>query len=93
VGEDERDDDFAECGAADHPLVVVAAAVMVGAVEFAAGQGLDEPVEEAFVAGVHADGDLGLAAIAAEVALACEDAEEIARREVVHAALRGLEQG
>lgn len=85
---EEGDDDFAEGCAAGHPLVVVAAAVVVGAVELAPGDRFKEPVEEPFVAGVHTDGDLGLAAIAAEVAFAGEDADEVARREVVHAALQ-----
>lgn len=88
----EDGDEGAEGGSAGHPLVVVAAAVVVGAVEAAAGDGIEEPVEEGFVAGVHSEDDVGLAAVAAEVAFADEEAEEKARGEGVGAERRVHDQ-
>ena len=57
--------------------------MVVRAVEAGAGDGIEEPVEEGFVPGVHAQGDVGLAAVAPEVALADEEAEEEAGGEGV----------
>lgn len=76
VGGDEGGQLRAEEVASGHPLVVGAASVVVGPVEAAARDTVGEPTEETFVAGVHAEGDLRLASVSPEVALAGEDAEQ-----------------
>jgi len=59
-----------------HPLEVAAAAVVVGTVELASGEGLLEPAEEGLVVGVHPQGDVGLPAISSEVAFADQESQE-----------------
>lgn len=78
----EGDEVVAKGLAPDHPLVVAPSSVVVGAVELAAGEGLLQPEEEGFVVRVHAECDLGLSPVAAEVAFADEDSEEEAGLEV-----------
>lgn len=79
---EQGDELFAEGGAADHPLEVTTPAVVVGAVELAAWEMLLKPPEECLVIGVHAEGDLGLATVSAEVPFTHQDAEEEACFEV-----------
>ena len=74
--EQDREDGVAEEGAPCHPLVVVAAVVAVRTVELAPRKGPLEPEEEGLVADMHAERDLRLSPVAAEVALADEDADE-----------------
>jgi hypothetical protein len=50
--------------------------VRVGAIEASPRKGLLEPAEEALVADVHAECDVGLTSVAAEVAFADEQAED-----------------
>jgi hypothetical protein len=77
-----RDHLATEAVAASHPLVVVPAAVVVGAVEPAPRDGRDQPSEEPLVPEVHPQGDLRLAAIPAEVPLPDQQAEQEADRQV-----------
>src|ERR1019366_4885277 len=83
VGGDERDHHLAKVVAAGHPLVVVAPAVVVGAVEPPAWEGSGQPSEQLLVADVHPQGDLRLAPVTAEVSLPDEQAEQIAHGEAV----------
>jgi hypothetical protein len=82
VAVDEGGELLAEEAPPSHPLEVAATAVVVGAVEDATGKGALQPAEEPLVAGVHPQCHLGLTAIAAEVALAGEDAEQVAHLQV-----------
>src|SRR5262245_47325563 len=68
----DREELVAESGPPHHPLVVAPAVMGVGAVEAAARKRGLEPTEQTLVADVHAQRDLGLASVAAEVALAHE---------------------
>ena len=65
-----------------HPLVIGSAAVVVGAVQAAAREAVHQPLEQSFVTGVHAQDDLRLASIAAEGALADEEADKKATLEI-----------
>ena len=56
---------------------------MVRTVELASGEVALNPPEELLVICVHAESDLGLAPVTAEVALADEDAEKIADFELL----------
>ena len=71
-----------ERAAAGHPLEIVAVAVVIRPVELAAWKPRLEPAEQSLVAYVHAQGDLRLTPITAEVALADEDPEQQAALEV-----------
>lgn len=72
----ERHELFPEEGSPGHPLEVASAAVVVGTVELASGEGLLEPAEEGLVVGVHPQGDVRLAAVSSEVAFADEEPQE-----------------
>jgi hypothetical protein len=72
----EGEERFLKVGASGHPLVVVALAVVVGAVTLSAREGAFDPFEEGEVVDVEFEGDLGLAAVAAEGRAGYEDAEE-----------------
>lgn len=76
VSVEERDQFFSEEGSSGHPLEVAAAAVVVGTVELASGEGLLEPAEEGLVIGVHPQGDVRLAAVSSEVAFADQEPQE-----------------
>jgi hypothetical protein len=67
---------LAENGTAGHPLVVAAPAVVIGAVEAAAGNVLSQPLEECRVVDVHSERDLRLPRVSAEVSLPHEHADE-----------------
>ncbi len=80
---DERNDLVAQVSAPSRPLVVGTSAVVIRAVEPASRIGPPEPLEGLFVTDVHAERDLGLAAVASEMALADEQAHEKSRRKVI----------
>ncbi len=61
---------------ASHPLVVIAAAVVVGPIQTRSRKALLEPSEQGFVADMHAQRDLGLAAVTSERALADKQAND-----------------
>ena len=73
---EERDEEVAEAGAAGHPLVVVTAAVMIGAIQLGARHGFHQPEKERLVVGVHPQRDLGLLPVAAKMPLADEKSHE-----------------
>jgi hypothetical protein len=68
--------------AACHPLVVVAAAVGVRAIELALRKACHQPLEDLRVSGVHAERHVGLSAVAAEVSFPDEEADQEADIEV-----------
>jgi len=68
-------EDFPQVLSPSHPLVVAAAPVVIRAVEPPTREGLLNPDKKSFVVGVHAEGDVRLAAIAAEVSLADQEAQ------------------
>ncbi len=72
----ERHELFPEKGSPGHPLEVASAAVVVGTVELASGEGLLEPTEEGLMVGVHPQGYVRLAAVSSEVAFADEEPQE-----------------
>jgi hypothetical protein len=82
VGRHQRHQAIAQEFAARHPLEVVAAAVVVGAVQPALGELRLQPPEQLLVAHVHAQRDLGLPAVASEVPLTRQQAEQVADGEV-----------
>ena len=71
-----RHDFFPEEGSAGHPLEVASAAVVIGTVELASGEGLFEPAEEGLVISVHPEGDVRLTAVSSEVAFANQEPQE-----------------
>jgi hypothetical protein len=75
--------DAAQELAARHPLVIVPSSVVVRSVQAALGEHPLQPPEEPLVADVHAQRDLGLPAVAAEVPFADEEADEEPGREVI----------
>ena len=70
---------FSQEATPGHPLKIAAATVVVGAVEPAPREACLDPAEQRFVVGVHAQGNLRLAAVAAKVSLADENADQEAR--------------
>src|SRR5580704_13040964 len=80
---DERNDLVAEVSASNRPLVVRAAAVVVGAVEATPRVGTAEPCEGLLVARVHPQRHLGLAPVATETALADEQPDQEPGRQVI----------
>jgi hypothetical protein len=76
-----------------HPLEVAAAAVVVGTVELASGEGLLEPAEEGLVIGVHPQRDVRLAAVSSEVSVADQESQEDADFENGRALARGFGRG
>ena len=69
-------DESAQRWAADEPLKVRAARVMVRTVEPGAGDDLEQALKEVLMAGVHPNGDGRLPPVATEAALTDEYAEE-----------------
>jgi len=80
---EDRQNGISQKLAAGHPLVVASAAVVVGAVEPAAGKGPIEPAEQLLVIGVHTQRDLRLPAVAAEVPTRDQQPEQETEREGV----------
>ena len=71
----------AESRAADEPLEVLSARMVVRTVEAGAGHELDEAVEERLMSDVHPDGHRRLFPVSAEAALPDEDADQEAQVE------------
>jgi hypothetical protein len=89
VGLEQRQDVLHQRRPAGHPLVVAAAGVVVGPVEAGARKAVHQPAEHRLVAGVHAQDDLRLAAVAAERALADQEPDDEAAVEGGEGCLRG----
>jgi hypothetical protein len=85
VGEEDRQQALSKGYAPCHPLVVAPATMMIRTVELGTWDYLDEPLEELFVSNMHSQGDLGLAAIAAKMSFANQDANQEALFEFRHA--------
>lgn len=88
VSGEEGSEGFAQRPAANHPLVVLPSTVEVRAVQAALRHGELEPVKDPQVASVHAERDVRLPSVSAEVPFAREDANEKAlfERVQLHAA-------
>jgi hypothetical protein len=80
----ERPEVLAKGAAADHPLVVVAPAVVVRPIEASPRDCRRKPEEELLVPGVHPKGHVGLAPVTPEVALPDEQPDQ-------EASLKGVE--
>jgi len=80
---DQRNERVPQKRTADHPLEVRTPTMRVGPVELALRHSLFEPAEESLVLHVHAERDLRLASIAAEMSLADEQSDQQASRVVV----------
>ncbi len=78
---------LAERFASDHPLEVVPAAMVVGAVKPGARDLRSQPVKELTVPHMHPQGYLRVEAVAAEVALSNEDSNEKALLVVSHTSI------
>jgi hypothetical protein len=77
----EERDQSAERRAADEPLEVRSARMVIRPVEAGAGDEFDQATEERLVPRVHPDGDGRLPAVSAEAAFADQDADQQARIE------------
>ena len=71
-----------QSGAASHPLVVGAAAVVIKAVQTRLKEALYKPSKQGLVPRVHPQRHLGLLAVAAERALADQEADDHAALEL-----------
>lgn len=72
---EDRKQTLAQEGAAGHPLVVASIGVLVWPVEPPAWKHVHDPKKELFVVRVHAERDMRLAPVAAEVPLAYQNSE------------------
>jgi hypothetical protein len=73
---EERNEFVAQVGAPNHPLKVIAPAVVIRAIEAPPGKGPLQPPKDRLMPDVHPQCDVGLAAVATEVTLSDQEPDE-----------------